>query len=455
MTYLLRFTGFILQYGCCVVLCLLPFTQASYRRPHKRTLMEFAFLVLLASILYPLYLPLTERPPFGNRSTRSDIYMLLFMLIFIARYLYAIREQWMKKMLVVFLTLVYAVTQFLIVNLAPFLKDKTTDVFSLSTVLLFAATTAILFPIWAWMMKKAVREYLAEIEMSNIRREFVLILAVTLLYFALLLFSSTTHISTDRAFYWQHMAPPLLFSTALLFLFYWMLFRESVRRKRSSDAQRALQIQQLQYEKITLEMENARRLRHDMRHYINGLNDLLERKKLDEMKDFLQELNTAAAVRENEIYCKNATVNGLLQYYTGLARGKNIQCKVQACCGELAISTADLTVLFGNAMENAIHSCEHYGAGSWIEVQVDMIRGSLVVQISNACNEVHPSGIYRLCGDFLPAEAFLSPRAGGGYGLKSLSHTAQKYGGEARFCYDEAAKTFTTRIRLNHHPETL
>lgn len=248
----------------------------------------------------------------------------------------------------------------------------------------------------------------------------------------------------------------MLFAAVILFLFYWTLFRESVRRKKDSEIQRTFEIQQVQYDKITSEMEQARRLRHDMHHYLHALNDMLDQNKLEDMKTYLQEVIDVTNKKEHEIYCTNVTVNGLLQYYIGQARNEQIQCKVTAKCDEeLSVASADLTVLFGNAMENAIHACKKCPKDPWMDVQVAMISGSLVVQISNSCQEIYLSGRYRLDGSFLPAEAFISIRSGGGYGLGSLSHTAQKYGGEARFKYDEVAKTFTTRIRLNLHPEIL
>lgn len=236
-------------------------------------------------------------------------------------------------------------------------------------------------------------------------------------------------------------------------LCYFLLLRESVRRRRDSEHQKALEIQHLQYGNITREMENARRMRHDMRHWLNGLNDLLEQEKTEEMKAYLSQVIDQTAKRENEIYCRNTIVNGLLQYYVGIARSAGIRCMVQADCGELSISPPDLTVIFGNAMENAIRACGDCPENPYISIQVGTIGGSLAIQIENPCVGVHPSGKYRLGDGFLPAAAFLSARAGGGYGLKSLEHTARKYGGDAKFQYDEAAKTFTTRIRLSIYSE--
>lgn len=317
---------------------------------------------------------------------------------------------------------------------------------------LYAVTALVMFPLAALLMKRAVGDYLAEIELRNIKREFSVVLSVTALYFVMLFLYSFRPDSNIRDFWWW-VTPPFLLAVAILCIFYWTLFRESVRRKRDSEQQKALEIQQLQYEKITQEMDNAKRMRHDMRHYLASLSDMLEQSKREEMKRYLSEVIERTSKRENKVYCRNITVNGLLQYYVGIAREENIRCEAQADCGDLTVSPLDLTVLFGNAMENAIHACREFTENRFIIVQVGIIAGSLMVQIMNPCKSIHPSGGYRMNGGFLPAAAVRSPRAGGGYGLKSLEQTARRYGGDATFRFDETEKTFTTRIRLNLYPE--
>ena len=168
-----------------------------------------------------------------------------------------------------------------------------------------------------------------------------------------------------------------------------------------------------------------------MRHYQASLSDMLAQGKTEEMKDYLSEVveNTAKRVSEG------------------------IRCEVQADCGDLTVSPVDLTVLFGNAMENSIRACREFAENRYILIQVAVMGDSLMVQIINPCKDIHPSGRYRLDGGFLPSAAFRSPRSGGGHGLESIEKTARKYDGNATFRFDETNKTFTTRIRLNLHPE--
>ena len=81
-------------------------------------------------------------------------------------------------------------------------------------------------------------------------------------------------------------------------------------------------------------------------------------------------------------------------------------------------------------------------------MQVGTVQGSLAVEIANACQNVRLDRRYQTADGFSPAEAFLSD-GGTGYGLRSISHTAQKYGGSAKFRFNAETKTFTARMRLN------
>ncbi|MDO5422763.1 MAG: GHKL domain-containing protein [Eubacteriales bacterium] len=450
--YFRHAAGFFLQLAPCGVLCFLPFSEGVFRWPKRRTMGAVTLCELLLALLFPLVLRATR-----FQQLTGNLYMLGAVLLLAAAYFRLLRDASAKKLLVLFLVMFYALTQYCAVILAlPLVNGGvfSSEMYTLRCLLLWAVTTAVMFPVGVLVSLKIVRDYLAEIAPEHMGRDFVWVMFFTVAYFALIIRYNTLidYSRPDQI---------ILFAPLLLLLFWqqglawWLLLRESVRRRRDAEQQKALEIQQLQYDNLTREMENARRMRHDMRHYLNGLADLMEQGKTAEMKKYLSEVIGQTASRENTVYCKNPTVNGLLQYYAGLAAEAGIRCEIQANCGELSISPADLTVLFGNAMENAIRACKAFSEGRWLRVQAGVIGGSLAIQIENPCAGAPPSGLYRLEDGFLPAAAFLSVRSGGGYGLRSIEHTAGKYGGDARFRYDETTHIFTIRIRLNLYPDAL
>lgn len=449
--YLRHFAGFLIQLGLPTLLCLLPFGEAAFRRPRARVMAAYGAAAVLLSALFPLARQLMPLMPFDQPTILSNLYMLLAVALFTAAYFVILRAEAAKKLIVLALALFYAATQYLLVNLASplFPMGELPDAYPPLTLLLYAVTAAAMFPPAALMMRRTVRDYLAEMEPSGIRRGCRAVLGVTALYLVMLVCYSSRPDSQIGAFWWW-VTPPLLFSIALLCIFYRTLLAEAVRRRRESELRRTVQLLQLQYDRIAQEMEAARRMRHDLRHHLVALEGMLG--DVPAMRAYLAALQDGACGRASEVFCRNMTANALLQYYVQQARALGARCRVRAACGDVPVTPCDLTVLLGNALENAVRACAEVQEPQ-LTVELGVLSGSLVLQVVNACGAVRLRPGIAPVGGYLPAEAFESTRPGGGHGLESLSLTAQKYGGDARFRYDAAAGTFITRVRLNLHPE--
>ncbi len=451
IVYLQNAVGFLIQTLPCVLMIFMPFPGEDYRFQRKRVFWWMTGMTAVAAALFSAVLCLRDLEKYPRHIMISNTLMLVMILLILAAYIWLVREMLIKKILVFAIVLFYAVTVFVLVNmlyavLYPGQVDTTLYPYTGRFLMLYAAVTALLFPVMLFCVIRPLKEYILEIEPRNMRREFLIVMVVTLVYFALTIYGETSFGNIDILVLYL---PVLVFLTLNQILIYWLVFRESVRRKRDNEQRWAMEIQQLQYEKIASDMESTRRMRHDLRHHYNALNDMLEREQLDEMREYLSGVIQTTFKRDSEIYCRNMTVNGLLQYYTRLARDADIRCKVRAECGDLAIEPADLTVLFGNAMENAINACKKCTENRWIDVQVGTIQGSLAIEISNSCKSVRLDRHFQTEDGFSPPEAFLSDRAGSGYGLRSIAHTAQKYDGSAKFRFNAEKEMFTARIRLN------
>lgn len=435
----------------------LPFPDEAYRFRKRNIFSCMTVVSVLFSALYSAVLCLRDIERYPSHVQISNSFMLAAMLLILAAYVWLVRESLIKKVLVFFIVLFYAVTEFVLVNmlLESFEPGMITVAYAYSRgiVLLYAGVSAILLPLMLLCVMRPLRAYVREIEPQNMRREFVVMIIFTLLYFCMTIYCYTfyeTYRSIGDTAWKMQQTQHLLILLMMVNqgLIYSMIFRDSVRRKRDSDRRRVMELQQLQYDAIVGDMENTRRMRHDMRHHYNSLNDMLNRGQTEEMKTYLSRLIDITVQRDSEIYCQNMMVNGLLQYYIGMARDEGIRCRVYAECGELAIEPEDLTVLFGNAMENAIHACRKC-EDRWIDVRLGTVQGSLAIEISNSCREARLNRHFQTEDGFSPAEAFISGRRDEVYGLRSISRTAQKYDGSAKFRFNAEQGIFTARIRLN------
>ncbi len=363
--YFRHFAGFLIQYGAGILLCLLPFGEAAFRFPRRKVVVANALLAVVSSVLFPVFIGWEGIASTPYQALAANLYMTAAILVFMVQYFLTLRVEKMKTLIVLVLVLFYAATQYLLVGIIESLytnvRQGEWEVYLPIDLVLYTVTAVVMLPPMSLLMKHTVREYLAEIELESIRREFRLVLALTFLYFCILILYTAGPAGMIRKF-WMWIIPPMVIAALLLTLFYWRLFRESIIRKREAEERRTLEIQKLQYETINHEMEQTRRMRHDLRHSLNYLSELFAKGEGEAVKAYLDELTTQISHRDTVTYCKNVTVNGLLQYYVGMAADQDIRCSVQASCGDISITPVDLTVLLGNMMENAIHACSQWGA---------------------------------------------------------------------------------------------
>ena len=156
-------------------------------------------------------------------------------------------------------------------------------------------------------------------------------------------------------------------------------------------------------------------------------------------------------------FCSNSCVNGLLNYYAGLAEAQHIDFSARAVCGQLPFSNADMTILLGNALDNAVHAASEFGDAvpdlcPEIRFSADIINDQFAIQIENSCLSVScapasQKGNRAGGEDWLPADAFKSTHSSG-YGLKSMEMITGKYGGNAWFSFDAKKRIFVTRLML-------
>ncbi len=355
-----------------------------------------------------------------------------------------IREELFKKLIVIFIVFFYAATVYMIASvITPLLTDAGSyHGYSVLDVVWCAIVSAFYFPFLFRIEKKWLRVYLSVSTASHIMRVFRWLILLTVAYiFIMSYYTAYYELSTP-------VCVTFILTALILWTFYGVLIKESVRQMRDAAELREAQIRELQYEKSIRDMETVRRLRHDMRHLLNRLSQIAEQGDLEGVKTFLNDTGAMVSSSESRFFCKDRVLNSLLQYYVEQAEREGITCSVSVDCGEVRIPHVDLTVVFGNVMENAIRACREAEEDARIALRIGRNRGLFLMQVTNSCAVVRASGYYDLNQGFLPSEAFESTRRGGGHGLRSIAAVAEKNGGEAKFRYDMMAKEFSARVFL-------
>ncbi|MCR5486489.1 MAG: ATP-binding protein [Lachnospiraceae bacterium] len=237
----------------------------------------------------------------------------------------------------------------------------------------------------------------------------------------------------------------------LLFLLCWIFYsivRSMVDMAETRERNRMLEMEESQYRKLQNYMEESARTRHDFRHFVGALDEMLSAGEIDEARRCLTSYRISMPKNEVINYCENAALNALLNYYGQAAFPHKIRLRfIVELPEDLPLSDVDLCNIVGNILDNAITAC------------LDIPETDRYINLSISCpNEVRFgivasnsfSGKVRMDGD-----RYLSTRRGGsGIGLSSIRTAAERYGGTASFRHEGEEFIIGVVLPLMHDPKT-
>ena len=110
------------------------------------------------------------------------------------------------------------------------------------------------------------------------------------------------------------------------------------------------------------------------------------------------------------------------------------------------VSYDDLSILFGNLIDNAVESAEKMAVNPFIELSVFCRENTnmTIITLIDSCR-VNPIDKN---GNLLPTKK-PNPQFHG-FGMRSIENIVKKYNGEMTFYFDDPTKTFHTIIMLRH-----
>ena len=221
----------------------------------------------------------------------------------------------------------------------------------------------------------------------------------------------------------------LFFINAGAFLIYSVVSQLVLEQQKIIELQtrnHQLSTQTLQYGKLQDKITEARRAKHDVRHHITLMKKYLEDKDYDALNEYLN--NYQKSIPDEHIFfCENSAVNAILSYFSEQARTFGITYTVSASIPkQISISETDLSILFGNLLENAIDACNaQSGEDKKIIVRAKTDNHSLCVTIDNTFSgslDIDQEGHF-----------VSSKHEGLGLGTESIKSIAEKYGGVCQF----------------------
>lgn len=212
------------------------------------------------------------------------------------------------------------------------------------------------------------------------------------------------------------------------------------RKKAELEGELRIRDQILSYQKSRLEMlismsDEIRKQRHDLRHHLHVIDDMIEKKHLSEAKSYISNVTDTIPTYPTKEWCKNSVVNSTIGYYAQLAEDAHIRLDVfvELPAFNPNISDISLCVIFGNLLENAIEACHVMRPESRYIKLCSKVNGAMLfISMDNSFNGV----VHIKDGEFLS-----SKRQGPVTGLHSVRSLAESHDGSAEF------KTTENRFR--------
>ena len=221
----------------------------------------------------------------------------------------------------------------------------------------------------------------------------------------------------------------LLINTGAILIYYVVtrLILEQNKTLELKEENHQLTMQAMQYENLKEKIAEARRAKHDVRHHIALIQEYLAEGEIDALREYLGRYSESLPDDSLVTFCENTAANAVLLYFAQKAKSKDIDYIVKADIpNDIFVSDTDISVLFGNLIENALDACaEEQCSNRSIIIRAGLTGGSLCVTVDNTFTDT-----LRYTND---GELLSTKHKGMGLGTRSVRSIAAHYGGICRF----------------------
>lgn len=245
--------------------------------------------------------------------------------------------------------------------------------------------------------------------------------------FCCLLASDISNERNMNSFY-MIIAVGLLYTSITIILYTTKLQEQQDARHNLEIANHHYAMQKEYYEQLHSQQEQTRALWHDIKKYLRAVEaETTSNTSLCELQEIVDSIAPVVDV-------SNRVVNIILSEYIQIANEAETALSLDVQIPpELPITAADLYILLGNTLDNALDACSSLPRGEKIiELQLRMHNQMLFYRISNPYSQEH---IHRKRNQFH------------GYGLKNVRECVKRNNGSLEISHD--ANLFTVASIIN------
>lgn len=210
---------------------------------------------------------------------------------------------------------------------------------------------------------------------------------------------------------------------ALIFISLEYLLQRIMKREEDKTIIYQNKLMKQQMDEIENIYMTMRGWRHDYHNHIQSLKGYLSLNKVEQMKNYLNELETDLDSIDTLYHSGNLQLDSILNAKLAIAEKGQIRIHCDASIPpQLHVSDLDLCVILGNLLDNAIESCRKIKDPDerFIRVYIGILKKQLYILITNATSET----VKQRTDHY-----FTTKRGDHGHGLKRVDQVVKKYDG--------------------------
>ncbi len=220
------------------------------------------------------------------------------------------------------------------------------------------------------------------------------------------------------------------------------LYREKLQAEGKLAGIETLAAMQRAYYPLLLKnVDEARRARHDLRHHLGVIGGFASSGDIPALVGYLERYTAGFSNLVPLIFSENHVVDVMLRNFVAPAAQEGIAFAAEAQVPEMPqIDDADLCIVIGNLLENALEACVRATGERKIFFAAKCVHSQLVLLVDNSFD-----GHIRVWeGKYLSRKR----QDREGLGLASVRAIAEKYGGSALFYPDAQKHLFHSEVML-------
>lgn len=181
--------------------------------------------------------------------------------------------------------------------------------------------------------------------------------------------------------------------------------------------------------------------RHDFKHHLAVITGLIQSENTTDCLDYISKLTEAEISKNSIANSGNIVIDSILNFKLPNAIKNGTKVKLSIIVpDEINIPLADMTVILGNLIDNAIKATEEL-INAVIDINIKQTKGRLIIHISNTYN----NNIIIKEGNFVTTK---SDKKNHGLGIKSVKSIVEKYDGELSISCNNHVFDVTTFLYL-------